>query len=138
MILWAKLRRPESAMPFKATSGLPKLFEMRSGDPTCRVRKCDPIGVLHDGTCAVSEQAGDSSRLTPQLDPSYGSRMNGLLIFAHRGASADSPENTMKAFRLAREQGADGIELDARPCATGELVVFHDDDLDRLAPGSFS
>jgi glycerophosphoryl diester phosphodiesterase len=54
------------------------------------------------------------------------------LIIGHRGASADAVENTLAAFRLAREQGADGIELDVMRCATGEVVVFHDDDLVRL------
>jgi glycerophosphoryl diester phosphodiesterase len=60
------------------------------------------------------------------------------LILAHRGASADAPENTLAAFRLAREQGADGVELDVVRCGSGEVVVFHDDDLVRLArhPGA--
>ncbi|HZS41594.1 MAG TPA: glycerophosphodiester phosphodiesterase [Polyangia bacterium] len=55
------------------------------------------------------------------------------LIIAHRGASADAVENTLPAFRLAREQGADGVELDVLRCGSGEVVVFHDDDLARLA-----
>jgi glycerophosphoryl diester phosphodiesterase len=53
-------------------------------------------------------------------------------VIAHRGASADAPENTLAAFRLARAHGADGVELDVMRCATGEVVVFHDDDLVRL------
>lgn len=52
-------------------------------------------------------------------------------IVAHRGASADAPENTMRAFELAREQGADMVELDVQMSADGRLVVFHDDDLRR-------
>jgi glycerophosphoryl diester phosphodiesterase len=54
------------------------------------------------------------------------------MILGHRGASAEAPENTLPAFRLAREQGADGVELDVLRCGTGEVVVFHDDDLERL------
>jgi glycerophosphoryl diester phosphodiesterase len=54
-------------------------------------------------------------------------------VIAHRGASAAALENTLTAFRLAREQGADGVELDVLRCASGEVVVFHDDDLTRLA-----
>lgn len=54
------------------------------------------------------------------------------LIWAHRGASADAPENTCAAFARAVEQGADGIECDVMRCATGELVVCHDARLDRL------
>jgi glycerophosphoryl diester phosphodiesterase len=53
-------------------------------------------------------------------------------VLGHRGASADAPENTLAAFRLAIEQGADGVELDAWRCATGEVVVVHDEDLARV------
>jgi len=53
-------------------------------------------------------------------------------ILGHRGASADAPENTLPAFQLALSQGADGVELDARLCSSGEAVVFHDERLDRL------
>ncbi|HEX4461143.1 MAG TPA: glycerophosphodiester phosphodiesterase [Polyangia bacterium] len=54
------------------------------------------------------------------------------LVWAHRGASADALENTLTAFRLARTQGADGVELDVTRCKSGEVIVFHDDDLRRL------
>lgn len=56
-----------------------------------------------------------------------------MRVWAHRGASAHATENTLAAFALARQQGADGIELDVRLDASGEVVVFHDDDLRRLA-----
>jgi len=55
-----------------------------------------------------------------------------MRILGHRGASADAPENTLPSFRLALEQGADGVELDTRLCRSGEAIVFHDDTLDRL------
>src|SRR5512133_799359 len=55
------------------------------------------------------------------------------LVLGHRGASAEAPENTLAAFRLAMEQGADGFELDVRRCATGEVVIVHDEDLSRVA-----
>ncbi len=48
------------------------------------------------------------------------------LVIAHRGASADAPENTLAAFALARRQGADGVELDVRRSADGALVLCHD------------
>ncbi len=54
------------------------------------------------------------------------------LVLAHRGASADAPENTLSAFRLALAQGADGVELDVWRCGTGEVVVVHDEDLGRV------
>ena len=56
-----------------------------------------------------------------------------MLILAHRGASADAPENTLPAFREAAAQGADGVELDVMLCGSGEVVVCHDERLSRLA-----
>ncbi len=53
------------------------------------------------------------------------------VIFAHRGASAHAPENTLAAFRLAVELGADAIELDAKLTSDGEVVVIHDQTLER-------
>jgi glycerophosphoryl diester phosphodiesterase len=53
------------------------------------------------------------------------------LVLGHRGASADAPENTLAAFRLAMEQGADGFELDVWRCGSGEAVVIHDEDVSR-------
>lgn len=57
------------------------------------------------------------------------------LIIGHRGASAAAPENTLAAFALAIEQGADGIELDVQLCADGWPVVMHDDTVDRTCDG---
>lgn len=54
------------------------------------------------------------------------------LVIGHRGASAHCPENSLEAFRRAAADGADGVELDVLRCASGEPVVFHDDDLNRL------
>lgn len=53
------------------------------------------------------------------------------LNIAHRGASAYAPENTVAAFDKAVEQGADAIELDLHLSRDGDLVVIHDDTLDR-------
>src|SRR5215813_6585947 len=53
-------------------------------------------------------------------------------VWAHRGDSAHAPENTMRAFDLARAAGADGIELDVRFDGDHNVVVFHDDELSRL------
>lgn len=58
------------------------------------------------------------------------------LIFGHRGASAYAPENTLAAFRLALEQGADGVELDVTLSADGTPVVMHDDTVDRTTTGT--
>jgi glycerophosphoryl diester phosphodiesterase len=58
------------------------------------------------------------------------------IIFAHRGASAHAPENTLAAFELALEQGADGIELDVKLSADGQVVVIHDATVDRTTGAS--
>src|SRR5512141_12305 len=68
----------------------------------------------------------DSSRGAPRV-------AGRPLVLGHRGASADAPENTLAAFRLAMQQGADGVELDVWRCASGEVVVAHDEDLQRVA-----
>lgn len=57
----------------------------------------------------------------------------GQLIIAHRGASYDAPENTMTAFRLAIEQGADGFEGDFYVTHDGPLICLHDKDTERVA-----
>jgi glycerophosphoryl diester phosphodiesterase len=54
------------------------------------------------------------------------------LVIAHRGASAERPENTLAAFRRAIAVGADGIELDVQMTGNGVPVVFHDETLRRL------
>jgi len=59
-----------------------------------------------------------------------------LFIWAHRGASARAPENTLSAFRAAEAAGADGIELDVHLSRDGVLVVIHDDRVDRTTNGS--
>jgi len=58
------------------------------------------------------------------------------VIIAHRGASAHAPENTIAAFRLAVEQGADAIELDAKLASDGHVVVIHDQTVDRTTTAS--
>jgi glycerophosphoryl diester phosphodiesterase len=55
------------------------------------------------------------------------------LVWAHRGASAYAPENTLLAFSLAAEQGADGVELDVQLTRDGVLVVTHDEIIDRVS-----
>jgi glycerophosphoryl diester phosphodiesterase len=52
--------------------------------------------------------------------------MRKILCIAHRGASAYRPENTIRAFEKAIEQGADCIEIDVQRTADNELVVYHD------------
>lgn len=56
-------------------------------------------------------------------------------IWAHRGASGYAPENTLEAFALAEQLGADGIELDVQFTKDRELVVIHDERIDRVSDG---
>lgn len=57
------------------------------------------------------------------------------MIFAHRGASAHAPENTLPAFELAVAQSTDAIELDVKLSADGQVVVVHDATVDRTTDG---
>ena len=57
-------------------------------------------------------------------------------IQAHSGASFLAPENTLAAFRKARETGADGLETDIRMTADGYLVLCHDETINRTSSGS--
>ena len=57
------------------------------------------------------------------------------IVLAHRGASGYAPENTLEAFKLAMEMGADGFELDVHLSADGELIVIHDETVDRTTNG---
>lgn len=56
-----------------------------------------------------------------------------LINFAHRGASAVCPENTMAAFEKSLELGATGIETDVQMTKDGRLVLIHDETLKRTA-----
>jgi glycerophosphoryl diester phosphodiesterase len=51
------------------------------------------------------------------------------LVIAHRGASAEAPENTLAAFRLAADQRTDFVELDVQESSDGQVLVVHDSDL---------
>jgi glycerophosphoryl diester phosphodiesterase len=57
-------------------------------------------------------------------------------IFAHRGYSAAYAENTMGAFLAAEKAGADGLELDTQLTKDGEVVVIHDEKVDRTTGGN--
>lgn len=57
-------------------------------------------------------------------------------IWAHRGASDSAPENTLQAFQVAINKNAYGIELDIQLTKDGEIVVIHDDKIDRTCNGT--
>lgn len=58
------------------------------------------------------------------------------LNWAHRGASGHAPENTLAAFALAADMGADGVELDVHLSSDGHVVVIHNDTVDATTGGT--
>lgn len=76
------------------------------------------------GACGTKEQESSAPALSASDPP---------VVIAHRGASAYAPEHTFAAWDLAVEMGADYLEQDLQMTADGELVVFHDEELDRTA-----
>ena len=65
-----------------------------------------------------------------------GFEMTSITSCAHRGASSQAPENTLAALELALEQGAAMAEIDIQQTSDNELVLFHDDNLDRTSNGT--
>ena len=65
---------------------------------------------------------------TPSLTPTQ--------VIAHRGGPAYAPENTLTAFEKAIDQGVDWLELDVQMTQDGELVVIHDETVDRTTDGA--
>jgi len=61
--------------------------------------------------------------------------VNAPLVIAHRGASLQAPENTLRAFCLAADLGADAIEMDAKLSADKRVVIHHDLTLERTTNG---
>jgi len=59
-----------------------------------------------------------------------------MLVIGHRGACGYEPENTLASFKKALDLGVDIIELDIYALKTGELVVIHDDMVDRTTNGN--
>lgn len=56
-------------------------------------------------------------------------------IFGHRGSAGTHPENTMISFQEAERAGADGIELDVQLTKDGEVIIIHDEKVDRTTDG---
>lgn len=62
--------------------------------------------------------------------------MNSILKIGHRGAKGHAPENTLISFQKALDMHVDGIELDVHLSADGELIVIHDEKIDRTTNGT--
>ena len=61
--------------------------------------------------------------------------MNPILKIGHRGAKGYEPENTLIAFQKAIDFKVDGIELDVHLSSDGEIIVIHDETIDRTSDG---
>ena len=59
-----------------------------------------------------------------------------MKLFAHRGVSGEAPENTLAALKAAAESGAHGIELDVQLTKDAQIVVIHDETIDRTTNGT--
>lgn len=74
------------------------------------------------------------------LKPPYPENLFGpgspVRVIGHRGAAAAAPENTLPSFRRALESGVDAVELDLHCTRCGELIVIHDDTLERTTDGA--
>ncbi|WKA57461.1 glycerophosphodiester phosphodiesterase [Planococcus shenhongbingii] len=81
--------------------------------------------------------AGSKALVNPQIRP--GKEVLGYghpIVLAHRGGAAIAPENTMAAFSKSAELGVHGFEIDIRLTKDEEILVFHDEYLDRTTDGA--
>jgi len=85
-----------------------------------------PVRIIVIGAVALAGATAAGAPVLPIATP---------IVIAHRGASAYAPEHTFASWDLALEMGADYLEHDLQMTADGELVLLHDDTLDRTARG---
>ncbi|HEX4894701.1 MAG TPA: glycerophosphodiester phosphodiesterase family protein, partial [Solimonas sp.] len=83
-------------------------------------------GLVATGLAACSSGGGSSPTV-----PGHCPVATGAFVSAHRGGAAYAPENTLAAFANAQRLGVDEVELDTQLSADGQLVVIHDDTVDR-------
>jgi glycerophosphoryl diester phosphodiesterase len=83
----------------------------------------------------IVEMAGYSMLKAEPVKNMFLSKRFPVMVVAHRGFSGVAPENTLAAFKKAIEVGSDMIELDVRFSKDGEVVVIHDDTLERTTTG---
>jgi glycerophosphoryl diester phosphodiesterase len=81
--------------------------------------------------CTASDGPATATDPTPDPQICVERPATGPLVSAHRGGAAYAPENTLVAFQNAVRLGADELEMDTQLTSDGELVVLHDDTLDR-------
>ena len=84
-----------------------------------------------DGTQDIKKDGKKDSMTIQDNRPSLGNRPRPIIL-VHRGLTTKAPENTVAAVQAALDLGADGVEVDLQITADHEVVVFHDEDLERL------
>ena len=94
-----------------------------------------PVRARRAGLCHGFAFRAKSEYARPIVAGTWARATAGCIRIAHRGASADFPENTLRAFEEALALGVDAIELDCQLSADGELVVIHDETLERTTDG---
>lgn len=93
--------------------------------------------VLAIAAASVAAWAGSKAIIKPQKRENKEIlQYNRPIILAHRGGSHLAPEHTLLAFDKALELGVDGFEVDIRLTKDEEIIVFHDDTIDRTSDGS--
>lgn len=93
------------------------------------------VGCSGSGSTDATTKAQETTTSRPSSSTTMPPEQREPIVIAHRGASAEAPEHTIASYDLAIEQGADYIEQDLQLTADGELVVFHDPVLGRIARG---
>ncbi len=80
--------------------------------------------------------SSDDSAEPSQPSPQDLFEQQRTLNIAHRGGKKNAPEETLPAFQLALDEGADALEFDLHATSDGRLVVLHDDTVDRTTDGT--
>ncbi|MGO4890674.1 glycerophosphodiester phosphodiesterase family protein [Anaerobacillus sp. MEB173] len=95
----------------------------------------DAHGLIHLGVDGIiTENTGDTIDVFSQYPKN--TIVQRPIISAHRGVPSLAPENTMVGYNLAYELGADQIETDVKVTKDGELIIMHDNTIDRTTTGS--
>lgn len=80
------------------------------------------------------DQRPDWNALKPMPESRVSARKP--IIIGHRGGRGIAPENTLASFQLAVDLGIDGVEFDVQRTKDGHLIVFHDENVERVTDGT--
>lgn len=112
----------------------------REGKPMSEMAAAPPASATPAGEALLDAPAPDESASPSGAGArrvsatTHGTRH--VVCYAHRGARAHQPENTLAAFELAFNLGADAIECDVQRSRDGRLVIIHDGTVDRISDGT--